>query len=267
MISNSERISSRNNPKIKNIVQLQKHSERQNQGVFIVEGLKEIEKAIWAGYQFSAVFFLPKLIEFESVKRFFGKALPSSIYEITADVYEKIAYRENTGGIVTLAKSKTHGLNNHKVGLNPFYLVIEGVEKPGTLGAIYRTADAAGVDAIIICGSGTDIYNPNAIRASLGCVFTVPTILTNTGEAIGFLKQNKVQVFCTYLNASMPYHSVDFTRPSAIVMGTEATGISELWIEAADANIIIPMRGAADSMNVSTSAAVLIFEVRRQRGF
>ena len=113
----------------------------------------------------------------------------------------------------------------------------------------------------------TDLYNPNAIRASLGCVFTVPTVLTTSSEAINWLKNQKIEIFCTYLKASVPYHTIDYTHSSAIVMGTEATGISQIWVDAADANIIIPMRGYADSMNVSTSAAVLIFEACRQRGF
>jgi RNA methyltransferase, TrmH family len=262
-----ETITSRQNPKIKNLILLQKHSERQQQNLFTLEGIKEIEKAVDTGYQFDSVFFFPKLIDKMELSSLFYNKLPKQVYEVNADVYEKIAYRENSGGIVALAKPKQHTIDLLKLSENPLLLVIESVEKPGNLGAIYRTADAAGIDAIIICDPKTDLYNPNAIRASLGCVFTVPTALTTSLEAIQWLKKQNIQIFCTYLKASVPYHTIDYTKPSAIVMGTEATGISKIWVDAADANIIIPMRGAADSMNVSTSTAVMVFEACRQRGF
>jgi len=262
-----EIITSRQNPKVKNINLLQKHSERQTQNLFVLEGIKEIEKAVKAGYQFDSVFFLPKLIDKIALSLLFNNKWPKQIFEVNADVYEKIAYRENSGGIVALARPNLHTIDLLEITKKPLFLVIESVEKPGNLGAIYRTADAAGIDAIIICDPKTDLYNPNAIRASLGCVFTVPTVLTTSSEAINWLKNQKIEIFCTYLKASVPYHTIDYTHSSAIVMGTEATGISQIWVDAADANIIIPMRGYADSMNVSTSAAVLIFEACRQRGF
>jgi RNA methyltransferase, TrmH family len=262
-----ETITSRQNPKIKNLTLLQKHSERLEQDLFILEGIKEIEKAIKAGYYFDSLFFLSKLIDIKAITVLFKDKLPKQIYEVNADVYEKIAYRENSGGIVALARPQLHSIDSLKLTDNPLFLVIESVEKPGNLGAIYRTADAAGIDAIIICDPKTDLYNPNAVRASLGCVFTVPTVLTTSPKAISWLKNQNIKIFCTYLKASVPYHSIDYTNSSAIVMGSEATGISPIWVEAADANIIIPMSGAADSMNVSTSAAVLIFEACRQRGF
>jgi len=262
-----ELLTSRQNPKIKNLILLQKHSERQEQNLFILEGIKEIEKAIDANYQFESVFFYPKIIDKFELSSLFKNKLPKLVYEVNADVYEKIAYRENSGGLVVLARPKPHSIDLIKISETPLLLVIESVEKPGNLGAIYRTADAAGIDAVVICDPKTDLYNPNAIRASLGCVFTVPTVLTSSTEAIDWLKAKKVKIFCTYLKASVPYHTIDYTKSSAIVMGTEATGISQIWTEASDANIIIPMRGAADSMNVSTSAAVLVFEACRQRGF
>ncbi len=262
-----ELLTSRQNPKIKNLALLQKHSERLEQNLFILEGIKEIEKAIDTGYQFESVFFYPKIIDKFELASLFKNSLLKQVYEVNADVYEKIAYRENSGGIVALVRPKPHSIDLIRLPAKPLVLVIESVEKPGNLGAIYRTADAAGIDAIVICDPKTDLYNPNAIRASLGCVFTVPTVLSTSLEAIEWLKERKIQIFCTYLKASVPYHSIDYTGSSAIVMGTESTGISQIWTEASDANIIIPMRGAADSMNVSTSAAVLIFEACRQRGY
>ncbi len=269
MIQITDTLTSRQNQKVKALLQLQKHSERLKQDIFIIEGIKEIEKAIGAGYQFEAVFFTPQLIEADNIETLFGGNLPKQIYQVSEDVYSKIAYRENSGGVVVLAKPKLHELNllTSNLSGNPLLLVIDGVEKPGNIGAIYRTADAAGIDGIILCDPKTDLYNPNVIRASLGCVFTVPTALSESSRAIVWLKHQKINIYPTYLQEAVSYHTVDFTKPSAIVMGTEATGISRVWLDSSGTHIIIPMRGIADSMNVSASAAVIIFEARRQRKF
>ncbi len=269
MIQITDFLTSRQNDKVKQLVQLQKHNERIKQDRFIIEGIREIEKAIDSGYQFGAVFFVPKLIETDKIATLFGTSLPAKIYQINEDVYSKIAYRENSGGIIALTKPKIHELNTlaSNLSANPLILVIEGVEKPGNIGAIYRTADAAGLDGIIICDSKTDLYNPNIIRASLGCVFTVPTAISNSHNAVQWLTEHKIIIYCTSLDKAVQYHTIDYTKPSAIVMGTEATGVSNIWLEVSDSNIIIPMRGKTDSMNVSTSAAIIIFEACRQRNF
>ena len=187
--------------------------------------------------------------------------------EKTKSVFEKIAYRESTGGIIALVEQRHHTLDRIQLSKNPLILIVEAVEKPGNLGALLRTADAAGVDAVVICDPQTDFYNPNVIRSSVGCVFTKQLATASSLETITWLKANSVKIYCTYLSAARYYHEIDFTSSSAIVMGTEATGLSDLWIENADANIIIPMLGKIDSMNVSTAAAVVIFEAKRQRGF
>jgi TrmH family RNA methyltransferase len=145
--------------------------------------------------------------------------------------------------------------------------VLESVEKPGNLGAILRTADAAGLDSVIICDPQTDFYNPNVIRSSIGCIFTNQVASATSDETLAWLKKNNITPYSTYLKASRPYHAVDFTKPSAIVMGTESTGLSDTWITPDQNPIIIPMQGRIDSMNVSTAAAVVVFEARRQRGF
>jgi TrmH family RNA methyltransferase len=160
-----------------------------------------------------------------------------------------------------------HGLNQLRLSKNPLLLILESVEKPGNLGAVLRTADAAGVDAVIICDPHTDFYNPNVIRSSVGCVFTNQIASATSEETINWLKENNIKIFSTYLKASAPYHETDFTKPCAIILGTEATGLSDLWVKKSDATIIIPMQGKIDSMNVSTAAAVVVFEARRQRGF
>lgn len=263
----SELITSRQNPKVKHLVRLQKSHTRSQEQLFVIEGLKEIEKAVTAGYSFESIFFCSKIISPSELLKLIPHQNEASTFEVSMDVYKKMAYRENSGGVVVISKMKEHRIGGLRVRETPLYLVVEGVEKPGNLGAIYRTADAAGVDAVIICDPKTDIYNPNTVRASLGCVFTVHTVVTDSLSAMSWLKKHNIQVLCTYLQAAIPYHTADFKLSTAIVMGTEATGISDEWIQASDANIIIPMRGSADSMNVSVSTAIVVFEAMRQRGF
>jgi TrmH family RNA methyltransferase len=260
-------ITSKQNPAIKNIVQLQKHKERELQQLILVEGLKEIAQADAAKYVIEEVYFCPQITSEQTVAALLNNNSKTKQITVSAEVFEKIAYRESTGGVVALARPKTHSFSSLQLPENPLILVLEGVEKPGNMGAIYRTADAAGVDAIIVSDPLSDIYNPNAIRASLGCVFSVPTVICSGEEAIKWLKDRGIQIFCTWLQAAVGYHTVDYRGPSAIVMGTEADGISRQWVKAARQNIIIPMRGRADSMNVSTSTAVVVFEAMRQRGF
>ena len=261
-------ITSAQNPRIKNFVHLQKARERKVQNIFIVEGEKEFCRAIACNYQFTGIFVCFDVIQesrFKTIST--GVNHDCEVFPVSKEVFEKIAYREGSGGIIALARPKSHGLADLNLRRNPLLLVLEAVEKPGNLGALLRTADAAGVDAVVVCDPQTDIYNPNVVRSSIGCLFSVPLAVCNSSEAISWMKQQNISIYCTYLKAAVPYTEVDFTRASAIVMGTEADGITDQWVEAADQNIIIPMRGSADSMNVSTSAAVVVFEACRQRGF
>jgi TrmH family RNA methyltransferase len=187
------------------------------------------------------------------------------VIPVSREVFEKLAVREDSGGVLAVAEMKPHGLEQISLSKNPLLLILEGVEKPGNLGAILRTADAAGVDAVIICDPQTDFYNPNVIRSSVGCVFTKQIAAASSEQTIAWLKKNNIDIYCTYLSASQIYHQVNYRKPSAIVMGTEATGLSETWVKNATANIIIPMHGKIDSMNVSNAAAVVVFEAVRQR--
>ena len=261
------KIESKQNQKIKNLVKLQKSNERNRLNLFLLEGIKEIKKAILAGYKLQSVFFCPEIISYEEVTNILHIEREILVFEVTLEVFSKIAYRETTGGLIVTMTQKNHDLIDFPITKNPLILVIEGVEKPGNLGAIYRTVDAAAFDGIIICDPKADLYNPNAIRASIGTVFNVPTALATTKNTIDFLNNNHISIFASYLEGSIPYNTVDYTKPSAIVMGTEATGITQPWVKAAKSNIIIPMQGIADSLNVSTATAVLAFEARRQRGF
>ena len=259
------KITSTQNPKVKSLLALEKPRERRKQQLFIIEGVKEIRMAIDAGYSIGNLFYCDEMTDLENIDT--SLIRQKLIVPVSKDVFEKIAVRENSGGVLAVAQMKTHRLDQIKLSKNPLVLVLESVEKPGNLGAILRTADAAGLDAVIICDLQTDFYNPNVIRSSIGCVFTVQLASATSEETIQWLKKNSINIFCTYLKASVSYHTVDFRQPSAIVMGTEATGLSDIWVQHAHANIIIPMQGKADSMNVSTSTAVVVFEAQRQRGF
>lgn len=258
-------ITSPQNPKIKHLLSLEKARERRNQQVFVIEGLKELSLAVAGGYVLKSVFFSPQIVSEEVIIQLVRKE--QLLIPVEKSVFEKIAYRESTGGVIAVAEQREHSLEKLTLSANPLVLVAEGVEKPGNLGALLRTADAANVDAVIICDPQTDFYNPNVVRSSVGCLFTRQVASADSRSAISWLRDNKIRIYCTSLEASIPYHTADFTGASAIVMGTEATGLSDTWIKNSDANIIIPMQGNIDSMNVSTAAAVVIFEAKRQRGF
>jgi TrmH family RNA methyltransferase len=186
-------------------------------------------------------------------------------YTVSPPVYEKMAYREGTEGIIAVVKTKAHHLNGLTLREHPLIVVLERVEKPGNLGAILRTAEAAGVDAVIVCDPLTDLYNPNLIRASIGGVFSVPTAVCTSKECIAFLKEHKIRILTAQLQDSYDYYDYDMRGATAIVMGTESTGLSQQWREAADVHIRIPMLGRLDSLNVSVSAAILMYEAVRQR--
>jgi RNA methyltransferase, TrmH family len=257
-----ETITSTHNPKIKSLLSLEKPRERRKQCLFVIEGIKEIGLAIKAGYKIGNLFYCEEIISKEALGNLVDERL---VIPVSKSVFDKIAVRENSGGVIAVAEMKTHRLEDLKLSKVPLVLVLESVEKPGNLGAILRTADAAGVDAVISCDTQTDFYNPNVIRSSVGCVFTKQVATATSEDTIAWLKKSNIKIYCAYLNTSKLYHQTDFKQPSAIVMGTESTGLSDLWVKSADANIIIPMFGMVDSMNVSASAAVLVFEAVRQR--
>lgn len=254
-------ITSKTNPKIKNVVKLQKSSERRAQNRIIIEGRREIERAMVCGFVIDTLFICNEILDGENIIDI--KA--DFVEEVSLEVFEKIAYREGSDGLLAVAVPKYADLKDFKPKENPLIVVLETVEKPGNLGAVMRTADAAGVDAVIIADPRTDLYNPNAIRASIGTIFSVPLFACSSEDCIKWLKENDIKIYCTYLKASIDYLEADFRKPSAIVMGTEATGISDVWVDAADQNLIIPMKGVADSLNVSVTTAIMVFEAMRQR--
>ncbi|MFY0713057.1 RNA methyltransferase [Seonamhaeicola sp. NFXS20] len=260
-------ITSTQNAFVKQLAQLKdKSRERRKTGTFLIEGQREISLAIKGGYELESILFYSELFSKEELHGLTKQ--PINLIEISKEVYQKLAYRETTEGVLAVAKSKTNSLEHLKFTTKtPLILVAEAPEKPGNIGALLRTADAAHVDAVIIANPKTDLYNPNIIRSSVGCLFTNQIATGSTTEIIEFLKQNSINIYAAILQESVAYHTQDFTKPTAIVVGTEATGLSKEWRLHATQNIIIPMQGEIDSMNVSVAAGILIFEAKRQRNF
>lgn len=256
-------IESLQNPLIKNILKLQEKSrERRKQKLFVVEGKREIELALKGKYEISSLLFVTGKIDIEYLSQF----IKTELIEISQEIYQKIAYRESTEGIIALVKSKNLSLNTIQFkNIHPLILVLEGIEKPGNIGAMLRTADAASIDAVILADIKTDLYNPNVIRSSVGCVFTNQIAIGNSKEVIEFLKDRNIGIYSATLQNSNEYTEEDYTKASALVVGTEATGLTQIWRNNALQNINIPMKGEIDSMNVSVAAAILIFEAKRQR--
>ena len=263
-----EKISSPQNDRIKNIQKLgSKSRERKAQNLFVIEGARELSLALAGGYDIDSIFLCPEFFEKTDYPDVLKTLNPKIFFELTSTVFEKIAYREKSDGLIALARPKSHSLDQLNLSENPFIIILESVEKPGNLGAILRTADAAKADAVLICDPLTDLYNPNVIRSSVGCIFTVPVAIAENAQVLAFLKEKKITGFAAELQASQWYQDTDFTQPSAIIMGTEADGLTAFWLNHADTRVKIPMRGIIDSLNVSVSTAVLSFEAMRQRGF
>jgi TrmH family RNA methyltransferase len=221
-----------------------------------------------AGFEIKEIYFSREVNIHPGSDDLFRKVQQTAVVtELSKAVFEKIAYRDNSDGLIALVVPRDLKPDALILSTNPIVLVLESVEKPGNLGAILRTADAADIDAIIVCDPQTDIYNPNVIRSSLGCIFTKQVVTCTTAEANLFLKKKGIKTFAAALAATISYHETDFTCPCAIIMGSEANGLTDTWLNNADAKIKIPMFGKVDSLNVSTSAAILVFEAKRQRGF
>lgn len=246
-------------------MQLQEKAKaRKQSGTFLIEGKREISIAIKGGYEMETLLFLPEICSQTEARQL---ATNAELIEINKEVYQKLAYRDTTEGILAVAKTKSLQLSDLELSENPLILVAEAPEKPGNIGALLRTADAANLDAVIIANPKSDLYNPNIVRSSVGCLFTNQIATGTTSEIIAFLKERKINFYCATLQNSTSYHTQDYTTPTALVVGTEATGLTEEWRKEATQNIIIPMGGEIDSMNVSVAAAILIFEAKRQRGF
>lgn len=267
-------ISSLQNQRIKQTVKLNNRRQRDQQQRTLVEGVREVSQALASGLTPYETYICPELLKEAGVEACLALLLEladqgkTELFEVTPAVFEKIAYRGESGGILLVIPYLQVSLANLPLGQPPFVVVVEEVEKPGNLGAILRTADAAGVDGLIVCGDegeGTDIHNPNVIRASLGALFTVPTVATTNGRVQQWLHQQNMPIIAATPEGTRPYTAVDLTGPVAILLGSEAHGLSEEWLRAAHQRVVIPMRGAVDSLNLSVATALLLYEVVRQR--
>ena len=261
-------IQSPSNPRIKNILKLQSGSrDRREQNLFVIEGYREISRALASGIEIKEIYICTELDRQGKGEELILQHPEIKVFDVGIHAFERIAYREGSDGLIALAVPRNLTLDSLKLNPDPLILILESVEKPGNLGAIMRTADAAQLDAVIVCDPLTDIYNPNAIRSGVGCIFSRQVVSCTTSEALAWLQKHKIKIYAAALtDTALVYHKMDFRGPVAIVMGTEATGLSQEWLDKSDAQIIIPMQGIADSLNVSTSAAVLVFEAVRQRG-
>ena len=277
----TETITSAQNPKIKQLLALQEKARlRRETGIFVVEGRRELQHCIDAGFEIDTLFICHDILSGVNSdpvdpagacrpRRGSGRVglalKETKIFEISQEAYQKVAYREGTEGVIAEVRARERRLEDLELKENPLVVVLESVEKPGNLGAVLRSADAAGADAVLICDPLTDLYNPNLIRASIGAVFTGPCVACSSAEAISWLKAHGIQILTAQLQDSGWYYDTDMKRGTAIVIGTEATGLTQAWRDAADAHIRIPMLGALDSLNASVSAAILLFEAVRQR--
>ncbi|TYP99205.1 TrmH family RNA methyltransferase [Tenacibaculum adriaticum] len=262
-----KKITSIQNGYIKDLLKLQEKSrERRKTSLFLVEGQREISLILKGNYEIDTILFVADIFAEDELQSLIPKAV--SRIEITKEVYQKLAYRDSTEGIIAVVKAKDFSLKNIQFSTkSPLVLVMEGIEKPGNIGAMLRTADAAKIDAVFIADAKSDMYNPNIIRSSVGCIFTNQIAVGTSEEIIEFLQANKINIYSATLQNSNEYHKEDYTKPTAIVVGTEATGLSPIWREKATQNINIPMQGEIDSMNVSVACAIVVFEAKRQRDF
>ena len=255
-------LTSQNNTELKRLRLLfQKAKERKKQGVFVIEGIREIEKAILGDYKINAFF-----VE-EGCESVYSKILNKSkevlTFSVKKSVFEITSMRSGSEKIIAVVKSKTHTLDRLNLTDNGIILVVEAPEKPGNIGALYRTAAAAKIDSIIIANPKTDFYNPNSIRSSLGSVFLVPTALAPSFEVIAYLKKNAYKILTAAIEPNaLNYNKYHYKKPCAIVMGAESTGLTESWIEATDQHLIIPMDKSIDSLNLSVSAGILMYEAQ-----
>lgn len=264
-------ISSLQNTRIKELVKLAKRRDRDERRVTIVEGTREIGHALHAGIVPLEVYLCPELATGPANQPLIARCeelarqRQTSLVTVTPAVFAKIAYREESGGLLLVIPYVTQPLARLSVAHAPFFTVIEGVEKPGNLGAILRTADAAGVDGVIVCAGATDVHNPNVVRASLGALFTVPLAEARTDAVIQWLQQQQIQIVAASPEGTQDYIVPDYRAPVAVVMGSEAYGLAPVWLSAAQAVVRIPMHGTVDSLNLSAATAILLYEVVRQR--
>lgn len=260
-------LTSLQNPKVKEVVHLRDRHARDKSQQFIIEGYRELLRAIDAGWAVDSLFICPELFlgsnEDKLIQRIQGSG--AKVFRCPEHVFRKMSYRDRPDGLIATAPQKHTHLNALQLKANPFLIVAEAIEKPGNLGTILRSSDAVGLDALILCDACTDMFNPNVVRASVGTLFTVPVIEAAGKETLEWLKKNKIKILAATPSAEQEFTDVDMTVPIAIAVGTEQLGLSPLWMDSADIRVKIPMHGTADSLNVAMATTLLLYEVLRQR--
>lgn len=263
------KITSLQNPQLKGAIKLQNRGERDDTGLFLIEGYRELRRAFDGGVTILKLFICPDLFLGENEEDLIEEieSTGGAVFDCTPSVFNKLCYRDRPDGLVAVGVQMKLSLGSLKGLLkpNPLLIIAEGIEKPGNLGSIIRSADGVGADAVIVCDRCTDIYNPNVVRASVGTLFTLPVIEADGGQAFLWLQQHKIQIVATTPAAKMEFTDADLRGPVAIVVGTEQIGLSEMWLKASDIRVSIPMKGVADSLNVATATTLLLYEVLRQR--
>ncbi len=266
------RISSLQNGRIKHVVKLNQRRYRDAQQLTVVEGVREVSQALASDIVPREAFLCPELLPAEaetavSCLQSLAQENRTHLFEVTTAVFAKIAYRGDSGGLLLTIPYLPANLDSLPHSTNPLFAIIEGAEKPGNLGAVLRTADGAGIDGVILSSDGpsTDLHNPNVIRASLGALFTVPVAAANNASICHWLDQHRIQIVAATPDAAQLYTAVDFSQPTAIIAGSEAQGLSPFWLSNANKQVRIPMHGSVDSLNLSISVALLLYEALRQR--
>lgn len=262
------RLTSLQNPRLKNLVRLRDRRERDRQGCFLIEGFREIGRALEAGIAFTEFYAAPEWYLGTNEEALVQRAVgPDTFFaELSKDAFRKVSYRDRPDGLLGVARKWATGLDRLVLPPNPLVLIVESIEKPGNLGTLLRASDAAGVAAVIVGDPVTDLFNPNVVRASTGVLFGMPIAVTQTGEAIAFCREKGLRTVATTPGADTLYTEANLQGPLAIVMGSEQYGLGEAWLKAADQPVRIPMAGQADSLNVAMATVITLFEAVRQRG-
>lgn len=267
-------ITSVQNPRIKDAARLRDRRQRNKQGRFLIDGARELDRAMQAGLELVDVFVCESLCQSVESKSVLARLSSDNlshdsrfnIWHVTPQVFAKLAFGERAEGVVAVAATREKRLDDLELPAAPLVAVLAGVEKPGNIGAVLRSADGAGVDALIVADGGTDLYNPNTIRASLGTIFSIPVCTAQEEETLAWLRARGMRIFAARLDAALDYSTANFCGPTAIVLGSEASGLDSIWSVDDVVPIRLPMLGIADSLNVSATAAVLFYEALRQRG-
>ncbi len=260
-------ITSIQNPKIKNAFHLFKRRERDKTGLFLIEGYRELLRAYEGGFSLETLYICEELFlgtnEKDLIEKF--EALGVLVFPTNEKVFSHLSYRDRPDGLIAIARQKSLSLEELRLQPNPLLIIAESIEKPGNLGSIIRSSDAAGADGVIVCDKCTDLFNPNVVRSSVGTLFTVPIAEESSQNTFDWLKKENIAIVAATPSASDIYYDADLRGPIAIAVGTEQYGLSKLWLERADIRIKIPMLGKADSLNVATATTLLLFEALRQR--